>query len=79
MLFILHSHTHHTCMLTKTHSHTHTHARRNWPTFPQVYLQGELLGGSDIMLQMHQSGDLAQEFEKIGHKSTLSDVDEKQH
>ena len=28
----------------------------NWPTFPQVYMNGELVGGADIMLQMHQSG-----------------------
>ena len=29
---------------------------RNWPTFPQVYMNGEFLGGSDILLQMHQNG-----------------------
>ena len=29
---------------------------RNWPTFPQVYLNGELIGGADVLLQMHQSG-----------------------
>lgn len=29
----------------------------NWPTFPQVYMNGELVGGADIMLQMHQSGE----------------------
>lgn len=46
---------------------------RNWPTFPQVYIEGELLGGADIMLQMHQSGDLVTELGKIGHKSALLD------
>ncbi|GAA5933612.1 monothiol glutaredoxin GRX5 [Sporobolomyces koalae] len=30
----------------------------SWPTIPQVYLQGEFVGGCDIMLQMHQSGEL---------------------
>ena len=30
----------------------------NWPTFPQLYVKGELVGGSDIMLQLFQSGDL---------------------
>ena len=43
----------------------------NWPTFPQVYMDGELVGGADIMLQLHQNGDLITELEKIGHKSAL--------
>jgi monothiol glutaredoxin len=30
----------------------------NWPTFPQVWLHGELLGGHDILLEMHHSGEL---------------------
>lgn len=30
----------------------------SWPTIPQVYLKGEFIGGCDIMLQMHQSGEL---------------------
>ena len=30
----------------------------NWPTFPQVYVDGELIGGCDITLEMHQSGEL---------------------
>ena len=29
-----------------------------WPTFPQVYLDGELLGGSDLLMQMHETGQL---------------------
>ena len=29
-----------------------------WPTIPQVYLAGELLGGSDILMEMYQSGEL---------------------
>lgn len=32
----------------------------DWPTFPQVFVKGELVGGSDIVTQMHQSGQLAQ-------------------
>ncbi len=31
----------------------------NWPTFPQVYLKGKLIGGNDIVTEMYQSGDLA--------------------
>ena len=30
----------------------------NWPTFPQVFVNGELIGGCDIVLEMHQSGEL---------------------
>ncbi|KAI9271591.1 thioredoxin-like protein [Phascolomyces articulosus] len=29
-----------------------------WPTIPQVYIKGEFIGGCDILLNMHQSGDL---------------------
>jgi monothiol glutaredoxin len=32
----------------------------NWPTFPQLYVKGELVGGCDIMREMYQSGELAQ-------------------
>ena len=30
----------------------------NWPTIPQLYVKGEFVGGSDIMLEMFQSGEL---------------------
>lgn len=30
----------------------------NWPTFPQIYVNGELIGGSDIALEMYHSGEL---------------------
>ena len=30
----------------------------NWPTIPQLYVKGEFVGGSDIMAEMHQSGEL---------------------
>ena len=30
----------------------------NWPTFPQLYVKGELVGGSDIVVEMYQSGEL---------------------
>jgi monothiol glutaredoxin len=32
----------------------------NWPTIPQVYLNGEFLGGSDILIELYQSGELEQ-------------------
>src|SRR5690625_3224653 len=31
----------------------------NWPTFPQLFLHGELIGGCDITLELHESGELA--------------------
>lgn len=43
----------------------------NWPTIPQVFINGEFVGGCDIMLQMHQSGDLVEELKKVGIKSAL--------
>ena len=30
----------------------------NWPTIPQLYIKGEFIGGSDIMMEMYESGDL---------------------
>lgn len=32
----------------------------NWPTIPQLYVKGEFIGGSDIMMEMYESGELAQ-------------------
>jgi monothiol glutaredoxin len=31
-----------------------------WPTIPQLYVDGEFVGGSDIMMEMYQSGELQQ-------------------
>ena len=36
----------------------------NWPTLPQIYVGGEFLGGSDILMQMHQAGELAELIEQ---------------
>jgi monothiol glutaredoxin len=36
----------------------------NWPTIPQLYVNGEFVGGSDIMTEMYQSGELQQELAK---------------
>ncbi len=32
----------------------------NWPTFPQVFIKGELVGGCDIVMDLYQSGELQQ-------------------
>jgi len=33
-------------------------AYSNWPTIPQLYIEGELVGGCDIVMEMYRSGDL---------------------
>merc|ERR1711874_863681 len=48
----------------------------NWPTIPQVYLEGEFIGGCDILLQMHQNGELIEELSNIGIKSALLPAEE---
>ena len=35
----------------------------NWPTIPQIYVGGEFLGGSDILMQMHENGELGELIE----------------
>lgn len=38
----------------------------NWPTFPQLFINGELIGGSDITLELHESGELARMVAETG-------------
>jgi len=38
----------------------------NWPTIPQLYVKGEFVGGSDIMMEMFQSGELKKLLEDKG-------------
>ncbi|TAE53431.1 MAG: Grx4 family monothiol glutaredoxin [Nostocales cyanobacterium] len=35
----------------------------NWPTIPQVYINGEFLGGSDILIEMYNNGELQETVE----------------
>ena len=37
----------------------------NWPTIPQLYVKGEFIGGSDIMMEMYESGELQQVLAKL--------------
>lgn len=37
----------------------------NWPTIPQLYISGEFVGGSDIMTEMYQSGELQQQISAL--------------
>jgi len=36
----------------------------NWPTFPQLYVKGELIGGCDIVIEMYRSGELQKLLEE---------------
>jgi monothiol glutaredoxin len=38
----------------------------NWPTYPQLYVKGELIGGCDIALEMYRNGELRQILETAG-------------
>lgn len=38
---------------------------QNWPTFPQVYVNGELIGGHDITLEMHENGELKKLLDSV--------------
>ncbi|MHB8405825.1 MAG: Grx4 family monothiol glutaredoxin [Gammaproteobacteria bacterium] len=40
----------------------------NWPTFPQLFVKGELVGGCDIVVEMHESGELKKLLDEKGVK-----------
>jgi monothiol glutaredoxin len=40
----------------------------DWPTIPQLYVKGEFVGGSDIMMEMYEAGELADLLEEKGVK-----------
>jgi monothiol glutaredoxin len=42
----------------------------NWPTYPQLYINGELVGGSDIIVEMYKSGELAKLVSETGANAT---------
>jgi len=41
----------------------------NWPTIPQLYVNGQFIGGSDIMREMYESGELQQLLEPLLQKA----------
>ena len=41
----------------------------NWPTFPQLYIKGELVGGCDIMMDLFQSGELQKMLDSVSEGS----------
>ena len=45
-------------VLTNPEVRQHLPAYANWPTFPQLWVKGELVGGCDIITEMHENGEL---------------------
>ena len=39
----------------------------NWPTIPQLYINGEFIGGSDIVTEMYESGELQAKLETVAN------------
>ncbi|XP_033232228.1 glutaredoxin-related protein 5, mitochondrial [Belonocnema kinseyi] len=50
----------------------------SWPTIPQVFICGEFVGGCDILLQMHQNGELVEQLKKAGILSELLNKEQSQ-
>ena len=52
----------------------------DWPTFPQIYIDGELIGGCDITLEMYENGELQKAVkgavDKAGPRSSDADSDQ---
>ena len=44
----------------------------NWPTFPQLWVDGELIGGCDIVLEMYQKGELKELLDESAGNNTSS-------
>ena len=47
----------------------------DWPTFPQIYIGGELIGGCDITLELHQSGELKKMMAEATAKAEAESAD----
>ncbi|URJ28388.1 Grx4 family monothiol glutaredoxin [Candidatus Blochmannia vicinus (nom. nud.)] len=43
----------------------------NWPTFPQLWIEGKLIGGADIIINMHRTGELKVLIDKIKLRNNL--------
>ena len=52
-------------ILTKPEIRTTLPSVSDWPTFPQLFINGELIGGSDIMNEMFDSGDLQKAINQV--------------
>lgn len=45
----------------------------NWPTFPQLWVKGELIGGCDIVTEMHEKGELKTLLESVSGETESSE------
>ncbi len=50
----------------------------DWPTFPQLLVNGELVGGSDILLEMYEAGELQTLFSKLNPTSDNQTISTKE-
>ena len=48
-------------------------AYSNWPTFPQLYVKGELIGGCDIAIELYESGELQEIVNQMGSAEVSAD------
>jgi glutaredoxin len=55
-----HTHSH-----SPTYTHYHYHYHSKWPTIPQLYVEGEFVGGCDIVIGMHNDGELAEVLQSV--------------
>ena len=56
---------HHVDILSEPEIRQHLPAYSEWPTFPQLFINGDLVGGCDIVMGMYQSGDLKRMIEEV--------------
>lgn len=47
----------------------------DWPTFPQIYIDGELVGGCDITLELYESGELKKMMEEAVNKADVQQAE----
>ncbi|WP_163933407.1 Grx4 family monothiol glutaredoxin [Paraferrimonas sp. SM1919] len=47
----------------------------NWPTFPQLWVEGELIGGCDIIVEMFQTGELKPLIDEVAAKHKQEDAE----
>ena len=52
-------------ILTNPDIRTNLSKVSNWPTFPQLFINGELVGGSDIMVELHENGSLGDMIDSV--------------
>jgi monothiol glutaredoxin len=55
----------HVDVLTNPDIRAELPAYANWPTFPQVYINGELIGGCDITMELFESGELQEMVDQV--------------